>query len=125
MTSENFKIKIDLPEENGLSNRDKIIRNMTPKMIWNIQKVKEYLESNIKTENIRNILIAKANKLPHGVLQKFIMSINVHIQEAMQSLQQKEFSIFQPVPLDPNYNKNRENNEINDFIGFLKEKNNE
>jgi hypothetical protein len=120
MTSENFHIKIELPEDTSLSKRDKIFRSMTPKQIWNIKKVKDYLNENISTEFIRNGLIKKAMSLPDAFLPKFMLELDVHVRQLFKEQQEKE-SFNVPVAAATDYNKNKEN-QISDLKKFLEEK---
>jgi hypothetical protein len=120
MTSENFNIKIELPEDTSLSKRDKIFRSMTPVQIWNIKKVKDYLNENVSTEFVRNGLIKKAMNLPDAFLPKFMRELDVHVHQIFKEQQEKEsFNI--PIAAPPDYNKNKEN-QISDLKKFLEEK---
>ena len=120
MTSENFHVKIELPEDPSLSKRDQIFRSMTPTQIWNIKKVKDYLNENISTEFVRNGLIAKAMNLPDAVLPRFMKELDKHIHQIFKDQQKKEsFNVPQTTATD--YNTNKEN-QINDLKKFLEEK---
>ena len=123
MTSENFHIKIELPEDTSLSKRDQIFRSMTPTQIWNIKKVKDYLNENVSTDFIRNGLIAKAMNLPDAVLPRFMKELDKHIHQIFIDQQKKE-SLNNPqvAGTASDYNKSKEN-QIDDLKKFLEEKN--